>query len=181
MRNDQVRGVITASSPADWELLSYDGLTFRHRAWEVFSHDQHRLEVNGHPYYMAGYKADVDLRLGWGLKVGEDLTYEGLDFPEPGITREIVSGFWRGALVAQWFVLAVDGHRCYLPEPERAHAGTGELIRDAGTIRWTAPASHVRLARLLQRLGHPSGPSQEFEHYLQRSGIAATPGLAAGR
>jgi hypothetical protein len=152
-----------------------DGLTFRHRVWEVFSHDQHRLEINGHPYYLAGYKADVDLRLGWGLKVGEDLTYEGLDFPTPGITRVIVSGYWRGALVAQWFVLAVDGHRCYLPEPGRASIETGEPIRDAATTRWTAPASHVRLARLLQQLARPAESRKEFEQYLERAGIAETP------
>jgi hypothetical protein len=178
MRNDQVRDMITASSPDDWELLSMDALTPRHRAWEVFSRGQRRLEVNSRPHshYLAAYKADVDLRLAWSMKVGEDLTYEGLDFPNPGITREVADGFWRGAVVARWFVLAVDGHRCYLPEPQRAHVETGEPIRDAGTIRWTAPASHIRLARLLQRLSHPSEPSQEFEHHLRRAGIAETPG-----
>jgi hypothetical protein len=176
MRNDQVRGMITASSPDDWELLSMDALTSRHRAWEVFSHDQHRLEATRSPYYLAGYKTDVDLRLAWGMKAAEDLTYEGLDFPAPGITRETASGFWRGALVTEWFVLVVDGHRCYLPEPQRAHIETGEPIRGAGTIRWTAPASHVRLARLLQRLSRPDEPSQEFEHCLKRSGIVETPG-----
>lgn len=166
--------MITASSPDDWELLAVDGLTFLDRLGDVFSEGQHRLEATSHTY-LAVFKADVDLRLAWGLEVDEKLEYDGFAFPDPRITRELVDGFWRGALVARWSVLSVDGHRCYLPDSDRAYVKTGESARDIETIGWTARESDVGLARLLQKLARPSESGREFESYLERAKIVEVP------
>ena len=47
-----------------------------------------------------------------------------------GIVRQLVDGFWRGALVTRWPVLLVDGGKCYLPDP-RASVMAGRV-----TMRW---------------------------------------------
>jgi hypothetical protein len=139
----------------------------------VSSRAQHWLDTDSHTC-LAVYQADIDLRLAWGLTIGDGLELDGFNFADPSITRQAVDGFWRGALVTRWHVLSVDGHRCYLPDPHPAHGKTGEGVGGVETVRWTAKASEVALARLLQAMVH--GKGGEFESYLARAGIVEVPG-----
>jgi hypothetical protein len=172
VRYDEIRKTITASSPDDWAVIAADGLTFLARFGGVSSRKQHWLETDSH-VCLAVYKADIDLRLAWGLTLGEGLEFDGFNFADSSITRQAVDGFWRGALVTRWYVLSVDGHRGYLPDPHPAHAGPGEGARDSGTVRWTAKASEVALARLLQAQVHEGG--RDFDSYMEQAGIVVLP------
>ena len=136
------------------------------------SADRDWLEVDFHNY-LAVFKPDVDLRLAWGLIVDSNLNFDDWVFPDPAIDRLLVDGFWRGALVARWTILAVDGHRSYLPDVDRADIKTGESLRDHQTFGWTAPASDVALARLLQEL--LQRPAGEFDRYMEQVGIVEVP------
>ncbi len=147
MRYDEFTHTITGSSPEDWEVIAIGGSLHLDRLTEIISGDgQHWVEVESHSY-LAVYEADVDVRLAWGLETDRGLTYEGLTFSDPLITRELVDGFWRGALAARWSVLSADGHRCFLPDPERAYVQTGDSVLDVETVGWTARASEIALAR----------------------------------
>ena len=172
MRYDEIRQTITASSPDDWAVVAADGLTFLARFGEVRSRAQHWLETDSH-ICLAVYKADIDLRLAWGLAIGTGLEFDGFNFADSSITRQAVDGLWRGALVTRWYVLSVDGHRCYLPDPHPAHAETGEGVRGSGTLRWTAKASEIALARLLQAKVYEGG--RDFDSYMDQAGIIEVP------
>jgi hypothetical protein len=172
VRYDEIRQTITASSPDDWAVVAADGLTFLARFGEVRSQRQHWLETDSH-ICLAVYRADIDLRLAWGLTVGTGLEFDGFNFADASITRQAVDGLWRGALVTRWYVLSVDGHRCYLPDPHPADAETGEGVRGSGTVRWTAKEGEVALARLLQAQVHEGG--RDFDSYMDQAGIVEVP------
>ena len=170
MRYEEITSTITASSPADWELLAVDGLIFIDRFTNA---SPGGLEADCHTY-LAVYKPDIDLRLAWGLTHADGLTFDGLTFPDPRIERQLVDGFWRGALVTRWPVLSVDGYRCYLPNPTQTYTSTGPSIRDNETLGWTAKPSEIALVRLLQSLVH--GHDKDFDSYVERAGIIVAAG-----
>lgn len=159
--------MITESTPGDWKVTT--GPTFLHRLGNVRTGGQTWLEADSYDY-IAVYKPDVDLRLAWGLPYGDNLSYPGWTFPDPKISRLLADGFWRGALVARWQVLSVDGNRCYLPHPDLIVAETGALPHDpvvpTGT---TVKTSEIGLARLLQQmvLRHAT---RSFDDYLTGTG-----------
>ncbi len=160
MQYDEIMKTIITSSSEDWATVSAEGATFLDRLGEARSADQRWVEVASHTSLVV-YKADIDLRLAWGLPNGDHLAYEGWTFPDPRIDRIFVDAFWRGALVARWPVLMVDGYRCYLPEPEWKASG------------WTVKASETALARLVQHLSH--SPGWDFDEYLKRTGAIEVP------
>lgn len=166
MRYDEIRKLITGSSPDDWALVEVTGNVYLDRLEQVSSGDRSWLEVESHAY-LAVCKDDVDLRLAWGMTADTGLTFEGWDFPDRSIDREYVDGFWRGALVTRWPVLAVDGHRCYLPSPELAVFETGSARADLEVAGSTVKASRVAVARLLQ--GLLGRGDREFDSYLRRT------------
>jgi hypothetical protein len=115
------------------------------------------------------YRPDISLRLAWGLQVGAEFTIDDWVMPDKKVSRFIADGFWQGALVARWHLLAVDGGRCYLPDAEPMVVKTGEGFFDAQAAGWTARASEVALAQLLNEVtpGMERGRSQ-FGTYLER-------------
>lgn len=166
MRYDEVTNLITGSSPDDWALIEIVGDVYLDRLEQASSGDRNWLEVESHGY-LAVYRADVDLRLAWGMTKDTGLTFEGWDFPDRSIDRQYVDGFWRGALVARWPVLSVDGGRCYLPSPYLSAVETGARPQDLEIVGTTVKASETALARLLQRvLGRDD---RDFDSYLQRT------------
>ena len=173
MRYDELTENVTTSSPDDWALVQSSGGYFLNQLGEVISSGQHWLEVGTH-YHLAVHKDDVNLRLAWGLTTDRDLTFDGWVFPDPKIDRETVDAFWRGALVARWMVLSVDGCRCYLPHPDRAVALTGESPGDTEMAGWTVKESETALARLVQTLTRPG--DTDFDDYLKRTGAVVIRG-----
>lgn len=172
MRYDQITQMITGSSPKDWEVIG-GGPLYLDRIGEVISGEgQHWLAVDTHDY-LAVYKADVSLRLAWGLTLNRGLSFEGWTWPDPQTYRLAVDTFWQGSLVARWAVLLVDGARCYLPDPDRAYAKTDESLKGYQGFGWTAKASEIALARLLDGISH--GTASEFDSYLGRAGIIEVP------
>jgi hypothetical protein len=116
VRYDEIRKLIISSSANNWAVI-VEGSVYPGHPEEVISG-----ETEGHTY-LAVYKADVNLQLAWGMTVGAvgtdtHLAFETRDFADPSIERQLVDGFWRGALVTRWSVLSADSHRCYLPFPE---------------------------------------------------------------
>jgi hypothetical protein len=172
VRYDEITQMITESTADDWKVLT--GPTFVHRLGNVRTGGQNWLEAHSYDY-IAVYKPDVDLRLAWGLPYGDNVTYPGWDFPAPGTNRLLADGFWRGALVARWQVLSVDGNRCYLPHPDLIVAETGALPHDpvvpAGT---TVKTSDIALARLLQQMA-PRNATRGFDDYLKETGAQEIP------
>lgn len=168
MNLDEIRSAIIASSPEDWTEVEGDfplflGSPEDHHATAP---DQHWTETRSH-VHLATFKADVDLRIAWGLPVAEKLTFEGMLFPDKDIERRLVDGFWRGALVTRWTLLLVDGGRMYLPEPGREGVQSGEMPGEGYEhIAWTAKASEIALARLVNGLANPW--AAEFDGYLER-------------
>jgi hypothetical protein len=161
MRYGELTTMVTTSSAQDWALAGR-GPLYLDRFTNVSSQDDHWTEVDFHNS-LAIYKPDVNLRVAWGLELDDELSFNDWTWPDPGISRFAVDAFWRGALAARWTLLLVDGARSYLPEPERARDGSG----------WTAKASKIALARLLQELAHM--PAGEFDQYLQSAGIDEVP------
>jgi hypothetical protein len=166
VRYDEIRKLITGSSPDDWALIEVTGNVYLDRLEQVSSGDRSWLEAESH-VSLALYKADIGLRLAWGMTHTTGLAFEGWDFPDRSIDREYLDGFWRGALVTRWPVLAVDGHRCYLPSPELAVFETGSASADPEVAGSTVKASRVALARLLQ--GLLGRGDREFDSYLRRT------------
>jgi hypothetical protein len=164
---EEIKWMVSESTPEDWSVLP-DGPTYHDWISQVASSGQRWVEVDSH-HSVVVYKDDVDLRLAWGLTHSLNLSFDGWSWPDKSISRLFVDVFWRGALVDRRHVLLVDGGRCYLPNPARAHVRTGESIEDSETIGWTATKSDVALARLLQRLARPG--DTEFEGYLEQSGV----------
>ena len=171
MRYDEVRKLITGSSPADWEVIEVEGNVYLDRFEGVSTGGGRALKAESH-IYMAIYKADIDLRLAWGMTEATGLSFEGWNFPHRSIERQLVDGFWRGAFVTRWPVLEVDDGRCYLPYPTPAvdsngptpgHFVTGSHVR----------ASEVALARLLQSL--TDREDREFDVYLRQTKAVIVP------
>jgi hypothetical protein len=172
VRYDELTQMVTGSSPEDWEVLGR-GPVYLYQLGNVSSgdHSQPWVEVDSH-YYLAVYKPDISLRLAWGLTLDNDLTTEWV-FPDRSMYRYAVDAFWQGALVTRWTMLGVDGGRCYLPDADRGAVQTGESFRDYETVAWTAKASEVAVARLLDRIIR--GPSSEFDSKLDQAGIVEVP------
>lgn len=166
MRYDEIRKMIIDSSADDWALIGVTGNIYLDRFEAGVSGGSRWLDVESHTY-LAVYKDEVDLRIAWGMKAETELTFDGWDFADRSIERQYVDGFWRGALVIRWPVLAVDGHRCYLPSPYLRVVETGALPQDREIVGTTVTASEVALARLLQRL--LGRDDREFDSYLQRT------------
>lgn len=151
MRYDEIRKLITGSSPDDWALVEVTGNVYLDRVEAGVSGGNRWLDVDSHTY-LAVYKDQVDLRLAWGMTADKELTFDGWDFADRSIDRQFVDGFWCGALVTRWPVLSVDGYRCYLPSPQLSVVETGAAFQDHEVVGSTVKASEVALARLLQGL-----------------------------
>ncbi len=140
MRYDEVRKLITGSSPADWEVIEVEGNVYLDRFEGVSTGGGRSLKAESH-IYMAIYKADIDLRLAWGMTEATGLSFEGWNFPHRSIERQLVDGFWRGAFVTRWPVLEVDDGRCYLPYPTaRPWTPTGRPRATSSPGRTCGPA-----------------------------------------
>jgi hypothetical protein len=177
VRHVDLCALITNSSPDEWLMLR-SGPFFADGFARITDQTGTWLETEGHPYF-AVWREDVDLRLGWGITVDSGLQFgDRWIWPDRQIQRVLVDGFWRGALVARWTTLLVDGGRCYLPEPALAYVRTGDGLRDHQAFGSTMVASEVRLARLIHGLG--GGSDQEFERYLAQTQVIEVPDDPAG-
>ena len=136
MRYDELKQMITGSSARDWIILE-DGPLYLDRLRQASVGDRHWTETDSH-LYLAVYRADVSLRLAWGMELADGLSFDGWEWPDRAISRFTVDGFWQGALAARWTLLLVDGGRCYLPDPRRMDAG--EWATDGEGIAWSAKA-----------------------------------------
>ena len=166
----QIRTMVRASAPADWEDLEPG-------PWYLdgFATVNGQVETSYHPR-LAVYRPDVSLRLAWGMrKSWGDSDDDGLrfdwHFPDPRMVLELVDVLWAGALVDRLVVVAVDGHRCLLPCPAEP------IVVDSGQHRpdivgETASAYDVAVARLVNSIG--DGIS-EFDRYFRESGIVEIP------
>lgn len=168
MRYDEIRKLIISSSANDWAVI-VEGSVYPGHPEEVISG-----ETEGHTY-LAVYKADVNLRLAWGMTVGAvgtdtHLAFETRDFADLSIERQLVDGFWRGALVTRWSVLSADSHRCYLPFPE--------LLITQVDESFTVKRSEVALARLLNRLA--GRDETDFGIMLEHARVAIVPDRDSG-
>lgn len=169
MQYDEITHLITDSSPDDWEVLP--GMPL-HLGWLTqmdAGTDEHWVKVDSHTH-LAVYRANVGLRLAWGLKTGERMSFDGRPWEVTGL---LADAFWQGALVARWWVLHVDEGACYLPQPFTEIVSTGQAIGQP--IMDTAKASGVNLARLLQRLVRPGAGAAEFERYWNESRLTEVP------
>lgn len=175
MKYDEITRMVTGSSVDDWAVLQVGPLYLDELA-EVSSSDGHWIEIGSHDS-MAIYRPDVNLRLAWGLERDGHPAFEGPPWPDAKITRRLADAFWHGSLVARWGYLVVDGGRCYLPDPER-DVRTGDSPTDLEVGPWTAKASEVALARLLNDL--VLRLDGEFARYFEESGIVEVPGDQAG-
>jgi hypothetical protein len=172
MRYEEVRKLITGSSPEDWEVIEVEGNVYLDRFEGVTSGGRPLLKAESH-IYLAIYRADIDLRLAWGMTEATGLTFEGWDFPHRSIERQLVDGFWRGAFVTRWPVLEVDEGRCYLPYPRPAVAADGRPPEGHFVVGSRVRASEVALARLLQELA--GREDREFDQYLRQTGAVEVP------
>ena len=161
MRYDEIRNLIISSSANNWAVI-VKGSVYPGHPEEVIAG-----ETKGHAY-LAVYKADVNLRLAWGMTAGTDarLAFKTGDFADPSIERQLVDGFWRGALVTRSSVLSADGHRRYLPIPEFAF---GARVADPPTVK----TSEVALARLLNRLA--GRDARDLDARLERAEVVVVP------
>jgi hypothetical protein len=172
VRYDELTQMVKGSSPDDWEVLG-SGPNYLDKFAEVTSGDQHWVELAWHDY-LAVFKADVSLRLAWGMTVADELTFEDWHFPDKSGYRLLVDAFWQGALVARWTILGVDGGRAYLPDVRQEYVKTGESITDYENVAYSAKASEIALARLLDRIVR--GQSSEFDRCFEQAGIVEVPG-----
>ncbi len=171
MRYDEVRKLITSSSADDWEVIEVEGNVYLDRFEGVGSGDWRSLKAESH-VYLAIFRADVDLRLAWGMTEATGLSFEGWKFPHRSIDRQLVDGFWRGAFVTRWPVLEIDEGRCYLPYP---HPAVADASASPGhfVVGSRVRASEVALARLLQQL--TGREDREFDQYLRQTGAVEVP------
>jgi hypothetical protein len=169
VRYEEIRQLITGSSPDDWAVIESGGGVYLDRLGQVGWGDGQSLEVESH-LYLAVFKPDAGVRLAWGVTEDTGLVFDGWEWPDPRIARQVVDGFWHGALVTRWLVLSVDGGRCYLPVPR--HAFAGEVLGDGETAGWAVKESEVALARLLQQLARPG---DDFGGYLKRTEAIVVP------
>jgi hypothetical protein len=172
MRYDEVRKLITGSSPDDWDVIEVEGNVYLDRFEGVRSGARRWLEAESH-VSLALYKADIGLRLAWGMTHTTGLAFEGWNFPDRSIERLLVDGFWRGSFVTRWPVLSVDGDRCYLPYPLPAVAAGGAAAGHHFVVGSRVKASEVALARLLQQLA--GREDREFDTYLRQTGAVIVP------
>ena len=177
MRYQEVRKLITGSSPDDWGVINVEGNIFLDRLEGVRSGGQQWLEAESH-VYLALYQPDADLRLAWGMTHSTGLAFEGWDFPNRSIERFLVDGFWRGSFVTRWPMLSVDGDRCYLPYPLPAVAAGRAAAGHHFVVGSRVKASEVALARLLQQL--VGREDREFDTYLRQTGAIVVPDVGLG-
>ena len=171
MRYDEITKTITTSSPDDWTVLA-SGPVFLDQVIQVDSGTGHWVKVDSH-HSLAVYKADVDLRLAWGLPLDSTVSFHAATpWRDKEVVCRLVDALWQGALVARWVVLMVDGRRCYLPNPGGEYVRTGESMGDAEMIGLSASADETALARLLQKLARLGW---DFDTYLADSGIVPRP------
>jgi hypothetical protein len=172
VKYNEIKQMIITSSPHDWEVVTVDGATFLDQFGVRTTPERTWLDNESHTY-LAVFRADVDLRLAWGLPHGENLSYQGWTFADPHISRHLVDGFWRGALVARWSLLSVDGGRCYLPEPSYSTVTDTGAPGDSKITGTTVTESELALARLLQGMTRAIGP--DVDSYLRQSRAAVIP------
>jgi hypothetical protein len=131
-----------------------------------------RVENDADPVIStAVYTPDVSITLRWGR---EHMQGEGWDhepwshvFPDKKIYGFYVELCWHGQVVHSDLLLAVDGHRAYLP------AGRPVTEPDKGIVGMTVTASEAHFARLVDEISR--GPRSEFDSYLGRASITVGP------
>jgi hypothetical protein len=170
-----LRALVAQSVPDDWSVV-YRGPLYLYQLGQVSSAKEGaRVDVDWHNH-LAVYKPDVRLRLAFGLEQDCDLTFDGIVFPDPQITRDLVDLFWNGALVHRWTVLAVDGGRGVVPDVEyEVVSADGQASLAPGNsaiVGYRATPEEFAVARLVHVL---SGCGGDFDEHTRRAHIAEVP------
>lgn len=180
MKLDELRGMIVSSAKEDWHQLTCWGgggpsYLDSYTTWSG-PEGWGGIEVDSHSS-LAVFRADIDLRLAWGLsRGGRD---EKLHFPWQGrfadskVTACFVDVLWRGSLVDRDEYLVVDGGRAYLPCGHAKHENEDDP--DPRTWKWVTDEVtpwKYHLTKLVHSFGHP----EDFDHYFDRAGMTRLPG-----
>src|SRR5437763_81460 len=121
MTLDELRNLVLASGPYDWNRILPIGATYLNRFGTVGhpgreSHLEHSEHTN-----RASYLHDVNLGLAWGMDVdadddGDRVALPWRDrFPDKKVSRAFVELFWAGMLVDRELIYYADGGRVVLP------------------------------------------------------------------
>lgn len=151
-------------------------------------HDWHRLPAG--PYFtdapdidedtfrqhdeLLVYRHDLDLTVQWGLEWGDGERKQVSDywhdvtFPDMSVKVCFADVFWRRSLVDRVEILAVDGHRAYLPLGTQQAIGydSSKPPHQQENVTWeySATAFEVGLARVING-------NRDFDRYFNQSGL----------
>lgn len=184
MKLDELRGTITHSAKKDWHPLTCwggNGPSYLN-SYSTWSGPDGwgGIEVESHSN-LAVYRADIDLKLAWGLpRDGRDeklhLPWQDR-FPNPKVTAYFVDVIWRGSLVDRDTHFAVDGGRAYLPSGHAKYEN--QENPDPTTWRWITDEV-TPWEYHLTKLVHSFEPSEDFDRYFERAGMTRLPGAPSG-
>jgi hypothetical protein len=169
---DDVRTILTSSTPDDWHQPG---------GWPTY-HDWLAPLVDGQPIGVheqyAVYRHDVRLTAAWGMETPGDNNPHDPDaapwatFADRTVYSVLVDVFYCGALVERLDAAVVDGGRALLPYP-RTHAlaeVSDYLSRDKPSppFGWSVTSYQRDALRLFHGLQH--GPTS-YADYVARSGF----------
>ena len=179
MKLDELHETITGSTKEDWHPLTCwggNGPSYLNSYTPWSGPDGWSgIEVDSHSN-LAVYRADIDLKLAWGLpRDGRD---EKLHLPwqdrfaNPTVTAYFVDVLWRGSLVERDMYFAVDGGRAYLPLGHAKH----ENQENPDPTAWMWITDEVTPWEYhLIKLVHSFEHSEDFDRYFERAGMTRLP------
>jgi len=169
----ELQKAITDSTGHEWSRIAV-GPFYHDRIWVAddleFTGDSHSHDAR------AVLISDLSISIEWGLRVhsrgdGDEhhLWASEPVFPDPSITSYWVDVFYNGAVVDREQIIAVDGHRAYLPNYHQARIDGGDPTDYSNAVfEFTTTSWQHGLARIVNEL---SGSDDWETNYLARSGI----------
>ncbi|GAA1781628.1 hypothetical protein [Agromyces lapidis] len=175
MKLQELRDIITNTTPADWELVTHG--PYYHDAFSTVSGGGGGLrieEARSHGSKVV-LRDDIDISIEWGF-TWDDARDRGelwwpwaKSFPDPNAYTFWVDIFYRGALVDRNTLVSVDGGRAYLPVADAVRIDGGSPMEPAESTDaydFYVDEWDYGLARTVDGFGH-----NEFDSYFARAGL----------
>lgn len=161
MNLEEYQSIILGTTNDDWTEVAHDGPTYLDQLSIGILSGRQEIDIQGHGYRFS-YKNDLNIWLALGHSANPNYQADWANqFPNPHASSSWVDFFYGSSLVFRDLYVAVDGGRCYLPNPQPHLDDNDKLV--------SYQVTHTRSSgfRLLDSLIQVS----QYSSYLERAGI----------
>jgi len=159
MTLDELLHICAHSVREDWEVIhcGHFGPSYLDQFSEMHGGDEAVWLEHKHHAARAVYGPDIAIGLAWGLELNTNYTEDfHTGFDNPSASSSILDFLYHGALVHREVAVAVDGGKCYLPQPELT-------TREGRVTGYTVTRRRRDIFRMFDSLEKRS----DFDHYIR--------------